>query len=150
MTTDTLPSIDTILEQWTKDSQIDKDNLGGEQIRLSSLHAKYISWFFRHRAKLIALQEKMKVVKKNRQMWYMGQFDNEQLSQLGWGLPNIKLTKTEVSSYIEGDEVISKINQAVEYQREIVNTLDQIVKHIQHRGYNIKSAIDWHKFQVGM
>ena len=50
---------------------------------------------------------------------------------------------------IEADDQVIKIKLKVEYQRERVNYLENVIKIINNRQWNIRSIIDWLKFTNG-
>tara|TARA_Y100000361_G_scaffold16586_1_gene13009 strand:+ start:191 stop:358 length:168 start_codon:yes stop_codon:yes gene_type:complete len=52
-------------------------------------------------------------------------------------------------SYLEADEDVFRIKTKIVMMEEKINYLDSIVKMINNRGFQIKSAIDWIKFKSG-
>jgi len=51
--------------------------------------------------------------------------------------------------YMEADKDIINQSLKIGYQQEKVELLESILKSLNTRGYNIKSAIDWIKFTSG-
>jgi hypothetical protein len=51
--------------------------------------------------------------------------------------------------YIEADDDVVTSNLKIDMQQEKVDFVEAIIKSLTTRGYQIKSAIDWHKFQNG-
>jgi|TARA_R100000005_G_C4971931_1_gene184593 hypothetical protein len=52
--------------------------------------------------------------------------------------------------YIESDKDIVNHNLKIAYAKEKVEFLESIVKSLNVRGYQIKTAVDWEKFKVGL
>ena len=73
----------------------------------------------------------------------------EDLEKYGWEPFLDKILKTEISSYIDADEDIFKIKRNITVMQEKINYLDSVIKMINNRGFQIKSAIDWIKFKSG-
>ena len=51
--------------------------------------------------------------------------------------------------HMDADKDIINMNLKIAVQQEKVDVLDQIIRHINNRGYLIKSSLDWEKFKVG-
>lgn len=74
----------------------------------------------------------------------------EEQIQKGWKLPaKGRILKADSGSYIDSDSDIVAHTLKLAYQSEKVNLLTDIIKTISNRGFHIKSAIDWARFQVG-
>jgi hypothetical protein len=58
--------------------------------------------------------------------------------------------KSELPMHIDSDSDIIKSTLRIAVQQEKVDVLESIIKSLNGRGYNIKSAIDWEKFKTGM
>ena len=52
--------------------------------------------------------------------------------------------------YVDGDEEVIEMNLKIGYQKEKVDFLENAIRSLTNRGFNIKSAIDWEKFKVGI
>jgi len=57
--------------------------------------------------------------------------------------------KNEVQLYIESDDMFIDITLELAMQQEKVDYLESIIKSLNNRGFQIKSAIDWNKFVTG-
>jgi lysophospholipase L1-like esterase len=55
----------------------------------------------------------------------------------------------DMDNFIEADDQVIKQKLKVEYQREKVSYLENVVKIINNRQWNIRSIIDWAKFTNG-
>ena len=60
-----------------------------------------------------------------------------------------QILKGEMHSYLEANEDVFRIKTKIVMMEEKINYLDSIVKMINNRGFQIKSAIDWIKFKSG-
>jgi hypothetical protein len=74
---------------------------------------------------------------------------DEQLKDLGWEPFDLALLRQDLDRFIDSDQQIIDISNKVELQKEKVNYLENLVKVISQRNWNIRSAIDWIKFTQG-
>jgi len=54
-----------------------------------------------------------------------------------------------VNHYLDSDKDIININLKMAYQMEKLELLESIIKTVSNRGFQIRAAIDWAKFQTG-
>ena len=57
--------------------------------------------------------------------------------------------RTDIDKYLLADEEIIKQSQKISYLQIIVNHLEQVLRQINNRTFQIKNAIDWKKFTSG-
>ena len=57
--------------------------------------------------------------------------------------------KNEVYVTIHSDEDIISLEAKIKYLDQMLYWLDQVMKQISNRGFQIKSAIEWEKFVNG-
>jgi len=81
--------------------------------------------------------------------YYLGELDRDELTALGREQFYKKLLKNEVDTYIESDDLYIDSNLEVAMQQEKVDYLEAIIKSLNNRNFQIKSAIDWYKFTSG-
>jgi len=139
--------IETIEEMWKKDSQIDPDNLHNESLKIPQLHSKYYNLYneitlLRERAK-----DSYNKVKLDRYNYYTGKASQEVYVKEPF--PYKIREKDALQKYIEADEKLSAINLKVKYYDTMLKFLEDILKTISNRSYQIKNAIEWHRFQAG-
>ncbi len=141
--------IDEIQALWEADSTIDRMELGNEAIKIPKLHSKYYKIYIDERLALRKAQADYKVLLKDKQTYYMGAMDKAELDERGWQQNTIRVLKSDLPTYIEADPDIIKMTLKIGYQQEKVDFLESIIKALRERGFNIKSAIEWARFQVG-
>jgi len=142
-------NIDEITELWKEDSFIDKTELGDESIKIPSLHQKYYKIYINEKLILRKQETALKQLKLEKYEFF-SQGPNEETKARGWKLPAKGLIlKTDIPMYIEADQDIINMSLKIGYQQEKIDYLESIIKSLNNRGYNIKSAIDWIKFTSG-
>lgn len=142
--------LESIQEEWSKDSIIDPTNLGNESIKIPQLHHKYFKIFSQERLSLRKLEADLKALKLEKYEFYT-QGPTKEHIELGWKLPpQGKILKSEVNQYIESDKDVISTTLKIGLQIEKVDLLESIIKSITNRGFQIKTALDWMKFQNGV
>ena len=141
--------LEEIQELWNRDREIDIAELAIESVRIPQLHDKYLKIYIDERIKLKSLEFELSKMVRLKNVYYSGRMAQEDLEKLGWEPFLGKILKGEMHSYLESDEDIFKIKGKIVIMEEKINYLDSIVKMINNRGFQIKSAIDWIKFKSG-
>ncbi len=139
--------LEQIQEMWQRDSVIDPDNLHDESLRIPQLHAKYYTVYntlslLRERA-----AETQKQVKLDRDRYYTGKSTAEEYAENP--LPYKIREKDALQKYMDADEKLSKIDMKIIYYNTCLKFLEEIIKLISNRTFQIKNAIEWHRFQSG-
>lgn len=142
--------IDDIYNEWEKDSQINRSELGDEALNIPKLHHKYFKIFTNERLLLRKQEAELKQLKVEKLEFYtMG--PTEETHAKGWRLPpQGKILKSEVNNYIDADADIIQLTLKIGIQNEKIALLESIIKSLTARGFNIKAAIEWEKFKVGI
>lgn len=142
-------NIEQIVNEWNKDCKIDETELGSESAKIPQVHNKYLKIYMGERIALFKLRSETKKIKRTLLEYYLGELDQEELDQLGRQQFYKKLLKNEVDVYIESDDMMIEANLRLGMQDEKVAYLDSIIKNINNRGFQLKTAVDWAKFTTG-
>jgi len=141
--------IEDIFEEWNKDSNVDRTELGDEALKIPKLHHKYFQIFSNEKLLLRKYESEMKVLKLEKYEFYT-QGPNEETQAKGWALPAKGLIlKSDIPMYIEADKHIIELSLKIGLQQEKIDLLESIIKSLSNRGYNIRAAIDFLKFTMG-
>jgi hypothetical protein len=141
-------NLEDIQKMWTRDSEIDRDDLATESLKTSQLHAKYYELYnttilLRERAK-----ESYDRIYLERYNYYTGKADPDVYEDEPF--PYKVREKDAINRYMTADERVSKIDLKIKYYDTMLRFLEEIIKSLSNRNYAIKNAIDWMKFQAGM
>jgi hypothetical protein len=142
--------LEEISQEWIKDSKIDTTELDIESIKIPQLHSKYLKIYFEERRKLKALEFQSKQLFLNKYEYYHGRMSDEELKELNWEPFMKRLMKNEVDLYLESDKDIIQTNMRIVNQKEKLDMLEEILKNLNQRNFQIKNAIDWKKFTQGV
>jgi len=141
--------LEQIHDEWAKDSDIDKTELGEESLKIPKLHNKYFQIFSKERLLLRKYEADMKKLKLEKYEFYT-QGPSKETKDRDWELPSKGIIlKQEMPMYLEADKDIIELSLKIGYQQEKVEFLDSIIRSLTNRGFQIKAAIDWYKFTMG-
>ena len=144
-----MKQLDELLEEWRKDSEIDRTEPGKALINIPKLHSKYLNTLSQHR--LLAKQAEFKYNKMKKVKWeyYTGKLDDEQLEQYGWQ-PFPFVLKSEITTYFESDEDLNKLIAQKMLHEEIVDVCQSILKELNSRTFQLRDFIAWERFIQGV
>ena len=140
-------NLEQIQEMWAKDSQIDPDNLHDESLKIPQLHAKYYTLY----NTITLLREKAREthskVRLERYNYYTGKADPEVYEKEPF--PYKVRDKDALQRHMDADERLNKIDLKIRYYDIMLKFLEEIIKTVSNRTFQIKNAIEWHRFQAG-
>ena len=142
-------TLSEIQDQVKRDLKINDLELDIESLRIPALHTKYLQLLTENSLKLKKSSGELSVLKRNKWIYYTGKASEEVYKEKG-DFPLKLKTKDEERTFIEADEDIQKKKTEVEYYETVVDYLQEIVKQIGQRNFQIKNAIEWRKFEAGM
>ena len=141
-------SLEFIQEMWEKDSKMDIDNLHTESLNTPVLHAKYFDIY----NNIVLLRKKADQQKRNirheRYEYYSGKSDPK--VYVDNPFPKKIRDKDTMQKYLDADEKLSQVSLKVEYYDVMLSYIEDILKMIHNRTYQIKNSIDYMKFSSGM
>ncbi|MEK9695603.1 MAG: recombination mediator protein UvsY [Candidatus Poseidoniales archaeon] len=142
-------NIDEIVQSWREDSKIDDLNLDKENVRIPSLHSKYVGMMVDENKSLRTLYRDRAILRRLLRSYYLGKADTDDLEKLGRDQFLEKILKNELNDYMDTDELMIRVNAKISSQEEKIDVLKEIIRSINSRGYQLKNAIDWHRLTLG-
>ncbi len=140
--------LEKIQQIWEKDSKIDPDNLHIESLNTPSLHSKYFELY----NNILLLKKKAEQQKRNirhqKYEYYTGKADPDVYIENPF--PKKIRDKDTLQKYMDADESLSQISLKVEYYDVMLQYLQDILKMIHNRTYQIKNAIEYQRFASGL
>ena len=140
-------NLDKIQEMWERDSRIDPDNLHDESLKIPQLHSKYYTIY----NTITLLREKARDsynrIRLERYNYYTGKAPAEVYAAEPF--PYKVREKDAIQRHMDADEKLNTINMKIKYYDTILKYLEEIIRIISNRTYQIKNAIEWNKFQSG-
>ena len=141
-------NLEKIQEMWQKDSVIDPDNLHDESLKIPQLHSKYYTVY----NTITLLREKAKTsyskIKLERYNFYTGKAPAEVYAEEPF--PYKVREKDAIQRHLEADEKLTNMDLKIRYYDTELKFLEEIIKNVSNRTFQIKNAIEWNRFQAGM
>ncbi len=138
-------------EEWQKDSRINETNLGSEAARVPTLHAKYLTYLSKVKLQLRKAESDYLNTRRKKYKYFRGEMSIQELDDEGWDqYQGNKPLKNEMEEFLACDENLIELQDKVEYFKTVLYTLEQIIRSINSRTWDIKSSIEWTKFTNGM
>jgi len=142
--------LNQIQEMWAEDCKVDQTNLGRAAARVPELHAKYLNMLSSVRLQYRKAEADYLRLRKLKYRYYRGELSKEELTELGWSqYLNNKPLKNEMDEFMTSDDDIIQSMDKLEYIKTVLYQLEQILKSINSRTWDVKSAIEWYKFTNG-
>jgi hypothetical protein len=140
--------LEKIQIMWEKDSKIDPDNLHTESLNIPTLHAKYFDLYNNISLLKKKAEQQRRNIRHQKYEYYTGKADPDVYIENPF--PKKVRDKDALQKYLDADEVLSQSSLKVEYYDTLLNYLQDILKMIHQRNYQIKNAIDFQRFASGL
>ena len=140
-------NLDKIQEMWQRDSVIDPDNLHDESLKIPQLHSKYYTIYNTITLLREKARESYNRIRLERHNYYTGKAPAEKYVEEPF--PYKVREKDAIQRHMDADEKMSTINMKIKYYDVILKFLEEIIRNVSNRTYQIKNAIEWQQFQSG-
>ena len=115
-----LTLIDDIWNMWNDDCPIDELILDTESLNIPKLHAKYSRILMDENRHLSKMRETHKVLERDKYEYYQGKMCQEDLEDRGWEPLQIKILRTDIPRYLNGDtDVVRHLIQISEQTEKV-------------------------------
>ena len=140
--------LESLQKMWEEDSEIDKDNLHDESLKIPQLHAKYFDLYntiFLLRKKA---DQQRKNIRHERYEYFSGKSDPD--VYIKDPFPKKIRDKDTMQKYLDADDKLSNSSLKIEYYDTMLTYIESILKVVQNRTFQIKNAIEFMRFQSGL
>ena len=139
--------LEKIQVMWEKDSHIDPDNLHDESLKIPQLHSKYYTLYNTITLLREKAREQYSKVRLERYNYYTGKAPAE--AYVEEPFPYKVREKDAIQRHLDADDKMNKIDMKIKYYDVMLKFLEEIIRAVSNRTYQIKNAIEWNKFQAG-
>jgi hypothetical protein len=144
-----------VKSEWQEDSHIDfqfknkqySADLAQISLDIPYQHNKYLNFYNDFSTEKTALEFQYRMKLKEKREYYQGEADPEVYKEKPFG-QSIK-TSEKMKVYLEADEDLINIEMKIEFINKALFFLDNVLKMISNRSFQIKNAIEWEKFING-
>lgn len=144
-----MTKLDDLMNEWEKDSHIDRTEPGKALLDIPKLHSKYLNILSRHKLLVKDSEFRYNRAKKIRWEYYTGKMTNDDLKKYGLE-PFPFLLKSDITTYMDADEELNKHLAAKMLHEEVVSACEAIMKELHSRTFQLRSFIEWERFIQGV
>jgi len=139
---------------WTEDSHVDfqfknkqySADLGQLALDIPFQHNKYLNHYTDISQIKSSLEFEIRKLVREKREYYSGEADAKVYAAKPFGS---RLSSAEMKTYLESDDEIIQLEAKIKYLDQMLYWLDQVMRQISNRGFQVKSAIEWEKFVNG-
>ena len=140
-------TLDELKLQVQRDLKIDNEHLDTESLKNQEIKANYLDHKSRYELLLYKAKGDYKRMYREKWEYYGGKADAKIYATKPFDL---KVLKTDLAVYITSDEDIINAENKVGYLETVVDYIKGVIKSVDNRGWDIKNAIEWRKFEAGV
>ena len=140
-------TLDELKLQVKKDLEVDDETLDKESYKNQELYAKYLDHKTNFELLLYKAKGDYKILFRDKWEYYGGKADAKIYATKPFDL---KVLKTDLGVYISADEEIIDPENKIGYLETVVDYIKGVIKSVDNRGWDIKNAIEWKKFEAGV
>jgi len=143
-------NLENLKELITKDSQIDSTELGIESLKIPQIHSKYLTILSDVKLLLTKQQNDLAILKLRKWKIYTGKASKEELDDWKEEPSELTLLKSDVEQFVEADPKVIELKSKIAVSEVKLKMVEEFLRSLNNRNFNIKSAIEWHKMMNGV
>ena len=140
-------NLDELKLQVQKDLKVDDEHLDTESLKNQEIKATYLDHKSRYELLLFKAKGDYKRLYREKWDYYGGKADAKIYATKPFDL---KVLKTDLAVYITSDEEVINAENKIGYLETVVDYIKGVIKSVDNRGWDIKNAIEWKKFEAGV
>ena len=140
-------TLDELKIQVANDLVVNDEKLDTESLKNQELYAKYLDHKTRYELLLYKAKGEYKVIYRDKWEYYGGKADAKIYATKPFDL---RVLKTDLGVYISADEEIIDAENKIGYLETVIDYIKGVIKSVDNRGWDIKNAIEWKKFEAGV
>ena len=140
-------NLDELKLQVQRDLKVDNEHLDTESLKNQEIKATYLDHKSRYELLLYRAKGDYKRLYREKWEYYGGKADAKIYASKPFDL---KVLKTDLAVYITSDEEIINAENKIGYLETVVDYIKGVIKSVDNRGWDIKNAIEWRKFEAGV
>ena len=126
---------------------LDQERLDQESFKNQNIKPKWLEYRSRYDQLLIMRRADHQRMYRAKWEYYGGKAD----AKIYVAKPfDLKVLKSDLQMYIQSDDEILELQGKIAYYESIIKYIDGVIKSIDNRGWDIRNAQDWKKFEAGM
>ena len=140
-------TLDELKLQVQRDLKVDNEHLDTESLKNQEIKANYLDHKSRYELLLYKAKGDYKRMYRDKWEYDHGKADAKIYAATPFDL---KVLKTDLAVYISADEEIMNAENKIGYLETVIDYIKGVIKSVDNRGWDIKNAIEWRKFEAGV
>ena len=140
-------NLDELKLEVYNDLKVNNEHLDTESLKNQEIKAKYLDIKSKYELLLFKAKGDYKRIYRDKWEYYGGKADAKVYVSKPF---DIKVLKTDLSVYITSDDDIINAENKIGYLETVVDYIKGVIKSVDNRGWDIKNAIEWKKFEAGV
>jgi len=140
-------NLDELKLEVYNDLKVNNEHLDTESLKNQEIKAKYLDIKSKYELLLFKAKGDYKRIYRDKWEYYGGKADAKVYVSKPF---DIKVLKTDLSVYITSDDDIINAENKIGYLETVVDYVKGVIKSVDNRGWDIKNAIEWKKFEAGV
>jgi hypothetical protein len=140
-------TLDELKLQVSQDLKVDDEHLDTQSLKNQEIKAKYLEQKTNFEFLLYRAKGEYKTLFREKWEYYGGKADAKIYATKPFDL---KVLKTDLGVYISADEEIIDAENKIGYLETVIDYIKGVIKSVDNRGWDIKNAIEWKKFEAGV
>ena len=140
---------------WAEDSHVDfqfknkqySADLAQLALDIPYQHNKYLNHYTDISQIKTSLEFEIRKLIREKREYYGGEADAKVYAEKPFG--SRISTQDKMKVYVESDDEVINLEAKIKFLDQMLYWLDQVMKQISNRGFQVKSAIEWEKFING-
>lgn len=129
-----------------EDSKIERDQLDNESLKIPKIHSKWLKLYSSEKRILNELKLRLRSLVHEKTEYYSGKADPQIYKEKPF---HLKLINSQVDKYVESCPEVLEMCGAIDTQEEKIYIIQEFIKGVNQRSFNIRSAIDFMKWTGG-
>jgi len=142
-------TLDALHHEWQTDKTLDFSAPDRAITQVPLLHGKWWQLYTHERQRYVSLKQDYDTLKRQKFEWYLGRMDEDERKALGWNPQPVRIVRQEVETYLNTDTDLLPLAGKVDVQELKLKFIEDCIKHINNRGYLIRSYVDYLRFSQG-
>jgi hypothetical protein len=145
-----MAKLSELQDLWAADSKLDETNLGHEAAKTPLLHSKYLNLLTSSKLNLRKAESDYLKMRRKKFRYYRGEMSAFELQDEGWDQwQGAKPLKNEMDEFLGFDDQLLDLQDKIEYFKTVVYHLEQIIRSLNSRTWDVKNIIEFMKFSNG-
>lgn len=142
-------TLDALHTEWATDQALALDRPDKAIRDVPLLHAKWWRYYTDERQRYLTIKQQHDELRRAKFEWYLGRLDDAEREKRGWPHQHLRIVRQEVDQYLSSDADLLPYAGKLDMQESKLKFIEDAIKHINGRGYLIRSYIDYLKFSQG-